>query len=343
MKTYGYDAESNALFSWDSDFRFEGIRTSAPEGAFISSDRQLDEMTGCAFMSGWSEPLVVIRSDGIDERFELFAFDVRTRRIWQGKGAPKEHLIKMAAWMPICVCGKIVSFPDKMADLCRRFPNSKVYACPVVDELAAFGVLVRNLSLNPRRIPMAWENRESIDAESISYDPVLEGDAMGRMADVVARGMPAVNEMMTTVGVSPFYGRTLFRDETSGIAMVRISEMDYLFSTVPVSAKNYAATSVPVRMRNTDQFAERTGYNGTFVDVFVATDYMLGVCDFLRFLAVTTKKGIAFSADQIRVKHADMVSVFRWDRAYRVPREKYEQSRGFLCGEQGAAGRPNLD
>ena len=78
-----------------------------------------------------------------------------------------------------------------------------------------------------------------------------------------------MNEVKTVVGVSPFYGRTLNREGARGDQIiVRAAEVDQFFPQVPISAKNYAATSVPVRMVTTEQFRRTSGYNEEFADVF---------------------------------------------------------------------------
>lgn len=341
MKRYGYDLETGALFSWEFDFQYEGKRMASPEGAVVSTDREEDEMAGCAFLSGWSGTFLVIRSDGENERFCLFGWDQRIGH-WKGQNISQDNLRKMTARMPLCVCGKVVESPAMMSRLCTRFPSSRMYACPLVEELAAFGVLAKSIGKRPHRAVMVWDNKTAIDAESKAFDPVLDGDSMGRMADLVAGGFPVVNEVMSSIGVSPFYGRTLHKRWMDGsLFIVRMVEMDKFFPKASISAKNYAATSVPVKMETTEQFQALMGYNEPFADVFVATDYVPGVSTFMRFYKTICGLGIVCSSAQGSVRHGEIVPVFRSDKAYRVSRDKYEQSHGFLRREQDSGGRQN--
>jgi hypothetical protein len=329
MKKFGYDKVSGALFSCEFDLHFEGISQAPPDGAFISINHLEDEMIGCAFMSGWTDTFVVIHSDGFQEHSCLFGFDSRVG-YWKGQDIGQDDLNKMSARMPICVCGEIVCYPDTLAGLCSRYPVSRMYVCPLVDELAALGVLVRNTEkTRPRRMQIVWENKDTIDAEFKEFDPKLDGDGLGRMADLVANGFLPVNEMMTAVGVSPFYGKTLHRDWIQGSkVIVRRVEIDSLFPQVPISAKNYAAISVFVRMETTEQFRSISGYNGQYIDVFVSTDTVPGVSTFMRFYKTFSGKGFVFvsNCDDV-IPHEKIIPVFRSDRAYRVAQSKYEQSR----------------
>lgn len=341
MKKYGYDPKTGYLFSWEFDFQYEGKNELVPEGAVISEDRETDEMVGCAFLSGWTGEFLVLRSDGGDKKFCLFGTDLRIG-MWKGSEVEPQNLAKMISTMPICVCGKIVQDPEEMAMLCAMFPNSRMYACPLVEELAAFGALVRVVKGRPHRVDFSRDNKEIIEAEFRAFDPSLDGDGMGRMAEIVHAGRPVVNEVKSVVGVSPFYGRTLNWDWTPGCQIiVRAAEMDRFFPRTPISAKNYVATSVPVKIEITHLFQMESGYNEVFADVFVATDYVPGVSTFMRFYKTFSGRGFVFVSDQDKVRHGPIVPVFRSDKSYRVPRDKYEQSHGFLQCGQDSDGRQN--
>jgi hypothetical protein len=312
---YGYDRKSGALFSLNRDFQYEGRAAVSPEGAAVSEDGQIDDTVGCAFLSGWDGIFVVVWSDGQTEKLSLCGRDRKTG-LWVGCGIPASE--KMSKH-PVCVCGPVVRYPDKIAEICGRFPVSRMYVCPMVDELAAFGVLVRTTVARPRRIYFAVNNTARIDAESRLFDPKLEGDGLGKMADYVAQGAPVLNEMMTVVGVSPFYGRVLhngaFGKQT---CIVRMAEMDKLFPQEPVSAKSYAVTMVPVRMKTTPQLAEKTSVKAEYVDVFAATDYVPGVTVFMRFHHAICRKGIVWTTQRESLPPLPGLLVFRSDREYRV-------------------------
>ena len=313
---YGYDKVTGSLVSWDFDFHYEGKHSLPPEGAKISENQVEDEMIGCAFMSGWSDNVIVIRSDGDSFQYGIFGVDAK-HGLWIGTGPDQEMLKKMSSRMPICVCGKIVSDSVKMMTLCGRFPTSRIYVCPLIDELAAFGVLIREIGHKPYRFIPAWDNKEQLNAEHITFDAHLEGDGYGRMADVVFRGLPVLNEMMTTIGVSPFYGKVLHAGWVPGsLALVRLQDMDTFFPHTFISAKNYAATSVPVRMETTEKFRKSVmdGYNEAFIDVFVVTDYVPGISTFLRFYKTFSGKGFVFATERDQKR---TMPIFRADKAYR--------------------------
>lgn len=343
MKKYGYDPKTGSLFSWEFDFQFEGKGGLVPEGAILSEDQTEDEMVGCAYLSGRTGSFIVIHSgcSGDIGHYRMFGNDPRLG-LWKGNDIDPAKLAQMSDRMSLCVCGKVVQFPDKLARLCSRFSSSRMYACPLVDELAAFGALARGIGVKPYRVSLCWDNKAPIDARYRAFDPRLEGDALGRMAEVVDKNIPVVNEVMTTIGISPFYGKAVHRDWMPGSkVVVRIVEMDRWFPQVPISAKNYAATTVFVKMETTEQFREQTGYNEAFADVFVATDYVPGVSTFMRFYKTLSGRGFVFVSDQDKVKHGEVVPVFRSDKAYRVQRDQYEQTHGFLRSTSSPDGRSN--
>jgi len=323
---FGYDKSTGALFSWEHDLRFEGKVKQPPDGAFVSESRIEDDMIGAAFMSGWSGTFIVLHSDGFNEHVCLMGFDLRTG-YWIGKDIPKNQL---RSSLPICICGPIVSSPERMAAKCYQYPTSRMYACPVVDEISAIGALLRNVDVKrPCRTQLFWDNTDEIGAEHKDFDPSMDGDGYGRMADLVAHGLFAVNEMMKTVGVSPFYGKVLHRDCLPESQMiVRRVDVDRLFPSIPVSAKNYAAVSVPVMMETTSQFRAETGYNGPFVSVFVSTDYVPGVSTFMRFYKTFSNMGHVYTSNLERMATdgagglsammRNCVPVFRSNRAYRA-------------------------
>ena len=316
MKKFGYDGCTGHIFSWDRDFYYEGKFSIPPDGSFISKDTPENEMFGCAFMSGWTDNFVVIRSDGINHKYCLFGVDPKSG-IWKGNGLDQESLHRISSRIPLCVCGAIVKDAQKIASLCGNFSTSRIYVCPIVDELAAFGVLARNLNRKSYRFIPAWDNSEELNAEHITFDAHLDGDGLGRMADVVKKGIPVLNEMMTTIGVSPFYGKVLHSGWVPGSqVLVRIPEIDQFFPYTPISAKNYAATSVPVRMEITEKFRNEAmpGYNEKFVDVFVVTDYVPGISTFLRFYKTFSGKGFVFTTERDLTRK---MPIFRANKAYR--------------------------
>ena len=326
MKKFGYDKKNGHLFSWEFDFQYEGIVDVAPVGSIISNNRILDSMIGCAFMSGWSGIMIVIYSDGIHDEYRVFGRDAGGA-FWQGQVLTQAEVKSISVNIPFCVCGEIVRQPDALAEFCKQHPTSRIYACPVINELAAFGVLAGNINRLSHRSGLVWDNTDPLDAEFMPFNPKLYGDSYGNMASIVAQGSPVVNEIMKSVGVSTFYGRDIHQFWIEGCTfIVRIMEAMKFFPETPISAKNYTATSVPVRMKTSDAFRSVTGYNEPFANVLIATDYIPGLSTFMRFYKSFSGRGVVCSTEHNTVKHGLFIPVFRSDRVYRVPNEQYEQT-----------------
>jgi len=317
---YGYDPETGCLMSLDrnDELTDEGVLQYPPLEALKTQNRIEATLEGCINLSSWKGYNVAIFSDGNKRKLflthlseELFVY------------IPIQDFIPNK--FPICVCGDIVRHPDKMMDLCAEYPCSMIYACPIVEELPSIGILVSsNKHKGGRRYPLAWENNNPVNAECRKFDPKLDGDGMGRMADLVANNLLPVNEYKTALGVSSFYGKILHKEwMEESVCIVRMTDMDRLFPNTPVSAKNYAATSVPVKMETTSQFREEAGYNKSDVEVFVSTDYLPDCATFMRFYKTFSGKSFVWASDMDKIDHKPIIPVFRHNGAYRVKREEY--------------------
>jgi len=323
MTRHGYDPGTKALFSWEREFRFEGLADSAPEGSFLVSGdpetRVLQELAGCMFLSGCGDGCLAARMEDPDE--EVMGLMGRFR----GRVVPfRGGLGSLAEVVPrdwtVCVCGLAARDPGKVARFCRAVPCRRTYVCPLVDELAAFGALVMRLpEERPRRAWLYAPDERPAGDEFVEFDPKLEGDGYGRMADLVRRGMPVLNEMMSGPGLVPFYGKVLTDGlQGASVYVVRSQEVADFFPVEPLAA-TYAAMCVPVRVGNTAEFAKASGWRGDWVDVAAASDAVPGVAAFARFYKVMSGRGFFGVSDPKEVSIARRKApVFRHNRAYRV-------------------------
>jgi hypothetical protein len=329
---YGYDISTGHLFSFDKDFSYDGIKMMPPvDGQVFLTNRCVDSglkdiLYGCLFASGWKDA-VVLYANGDSLKYYLVGMDMFG--FWHDS-TPLDvaKLKKSLSKLPLCVCGDSVYNPSKMLDICCLHSNSRIFVCPVVEELASFGVLVKNIGIMPYRMKFAWDNNKEIsDCDFKTFDKKLDGDSYGRMADLVAHGVITLNEIMNPIGVSPFFDRVIHRDYFDGcVFIVRMVDVDRLFPDIPISAKNYAATSVPVKMKTSCEFRKETGYNGEFADIFVSTDYVPEISIFMRFYKTMSGRGIVCTSKKDSILNVSQyLPVFRSQRAYKVPLGKYEQ------------------
>lgn len=319
MTYHGYDPQSKCLFSWDGDFKYLGKTDKPPEGSFLveEEDKQWLEMAGCQFLSGHRRHCVMYLSAGdnsVSAYGDMLKIDCKWSHCYNWEQVIKH--VHIAA--PICVGGYVVNDPAEMAKLCKSYPSNSIYACPLVEELAAFGVLVVNIQdrERPRRTSLCIPNTELLSGECVEFDTKLDGDGFGRMADLVKQGKPVLNEMMTCPGVSPFYGKIVTR-ETGDLStfIVRSDVIDKYFPSEPISSKSYAATSVPVEMVNTEVFRKDSGCNREKVNIMVASDYVPGLQVFSTFYRIMS--GLPFfgvTESKIFTKNPP---VFRYNRGYK--------------------------
>ena len=322
-KTYGYDDKSGAWISYDGkDFKFEGITQTEPENVIVG--REIDEIICASFLSGKLGLSLVINSNGYTEKhWNVFCFK---------SGGKCYRLIGEAdnngGSLPvsnISICGRVVKYPEKIAEICARYPNSTFSVCPLKFGASAIGVLVDKLKLSPRKMSIEWENTDELPNGYISFEDCLPEDGLGRMADLVANGLKPVNEMKSTIDDSPFYGKVLHKDPLdSHRVIVRASEFSIWFPQVPISAM-YAASDVFVRMNTTEKFRVASGYNGETIDVFISTDNKPDIAAFMRFYKTFSNNGFVFVSETIKMKSDPVVPVFKKNRAYRVE-NNYEQS-----------------
>ena len=315
MKKFGYDSLSKSLFSWNGDFLFDGQTDVPPDGtpAVTECFRKQYEMLGCYFLSGFCRDAIIYRFDGDDvSHMAGFVFGDRCA---VAKIETREAYGLVAAKMyPICICGPDCRNPRKISEICRRFPSSAVYVCQVVDELAALGLLVSGLNIRPRRTPLCQPNISTVEPIVEEFDPTLAGDGMGRMANYLKHGVPVLNDMMKCVGISPFYGKVLTGNGT-GTFIVRSCAIDRYFPSEPISLKKYAATSVPVEVKNTASFSGDSGFPDETVVILASSDYIPDLPIFMNFHHLMSGKEFVVTARREDFDKA--LPVFAYNRAYR--------------------------
>ena len=320
MATYGYDGRH--LFLYDGKIHYKGVCYPPPETRLVGDKEVATQLTGSYFLSGRKEPAFNVWSDGEQ------AIHVLSR--WSN-GEVKHTLLKepgaISHLVPVCVSGPIVRQPDMMRQFCDTFWSASIFACPIVEELAALGVTVDGVE--PRRafVPSPYTDELSFDSQE--YDENLDGDCYGRMAALVRQGMAVDNQIYNGPGAWPFYGSILANKVDPDIEvptfMVKSKSMVKYFPDTVVSAKNYAATTVPVLMRASDEFKKSTGCSKDMVSVVVSSEFIPGSPEFMRFYQLFSGKDwIGLTKAVVPFK---TMPVFRYNKAYRIPAVDYVEMK----------------
>jgi hypothetical protein len=222
----------------------------------------------------------------------------------------------------VVICGKDACNSVLVASKCRENLCGEVYGLPWVTTEEE---LVRNLLSNggmPNRFSPCTPNVESLDAESIDVTDNLPGDVFGKMTWAMKSGNPVLNQAMKCEYDSPLYNRVMSLAHGSSY-LVAMEDMDRFFPTEPLSAKAYAATTVAVRMRNTDEFAEESGAQTNEVDVVSVSEFLPGSVPLMGFVKVMTGKSVIGLLRPEEVKPLFMMPLFRHDKIYRLPAKVY--------------------
>lgn len=322
MIHHGYDPKSKDLFSWDGDFKYLGKSDNPPEKSFIVEEdiRLWTEMAGCQFLSGYRRECVTYLSAGTNS-VSAYGNNLTVKFRWTNCYDWKKVVrlrLHSHPTAPICVGGYVADDKAEIAELCKLYPSSTIYVCQLVEELAAFGVLVANIQdkEKPRRTSLCVPNKELLGGQGIEFDEKLNGDAFGRMADIINHGSPVLNEIMTCPGISPFYGKVLTRNTCDlSTFIVRCDAVDKYFPCEPISAKMYAATSVPVEMKNTEMFRKDSGCDKDKVNIMVASDYVPGLQAFMTFYKIMS--ALSFVGVAEFEDFPKNIPVFRYNRGYR--------------------------
>ncbi len=231
-------------------------------------------------------------------------------------------MLRLSLFSMIIVCHTEARDPEFMGKLCANSPSREVYALPWVETPEELEANTKTNGGKPNRMWPCEENHELMADESVEMDEKLPGDAFGRMAHIVAHGGIAINEVMTTRGWSPFYGMMLGCGGSRCFA-VNGDTVDYYFPQAPLSAKMYAATTVPVMFENTELFADASGCKDETVAVMVSSEYMPGLPTFMRFWKITSGRDMVCLIEPKSLRPSKSVPLFRYNKGYMMNAEDF--------------------
>jgi hypothetical protein len=327
MTRFGYDPDGGHLFRWDGEFHYEGEVAAAPSGAKRVSDRVRSRMVGAAFLVGLSGPSVSISCDGEGLTFGIVSygngkFNVDVRG---------EETVSIFApnRVPIIASGDICGNPELLGTMCQFYSARWIRPCPLAVGLEAFGALAEALVKEglekPRQAPLTVPFSEDVDgADCQEFDPVMNADGLGRMANLVAKGKPVLNQMRKGPCVREFYGSVVSRDG-KGTWMMMSGEATRMFPSEPASLKSHVARFVPVQVESTEKFREATGCDDVLVDLLVASDAIPGSTTFLKmYFPYSGRKAVCL----VDPKSSDAprnAPVFRYNRGWRMSEDRYRE------------------
>jgi hypothetical protein len=222
----------------------------------------------------------------------------------------------------VIVCNNAARDPHDMWETCFMNPHQEVYALPWVTSSEELSDNLKSNGGRPNRMWQCEKNMAPMDGEFVEMDDKLDGDSFGRMADVVAKGQVAVNDVMTVGGWNPFYGMVL-KKTGSSCFVVRGESVDEYFPTEPLSAKAYAATTVPVAFDNNEKFAKASGCVQERVAIMVSSEYLPGMTTFMRFWKLMSGSDMICLIDPKTMKPSKSIPLFRYNRAYMIDAETF--------------------
>ena len=233
--------------------------------------------------------------------------------------------VSFSYWHHSCFFGYEASNPTIVSEFCKSQTPKNVFVCPLTDELVAFGMVVRkvwgNVEIGPRRADLSQPFDEPLDCACATFDPKLNGDGLGRMAELIGRKKVYVlNQMRIVPGISPFYG-SLLGPKGKGYIVRSDSVLRY-FPHEPLNASLGAATCVPVEMTPTDEFKRLSGDDREKMPVFVSSEHVNGLPTFMRFLKIMS--GMDFVGFTTWNRSVVEGVVFRHSRGYNTLLSKEE-------------------
>jgi hypothetical protein len=272
------------------------------------------------FLSGNSCLALNVYSDGTDFRAAVSSFYDGIQHIAMPTIPSTLHHN-----VPICLCGPICRSPSAISEFCREFPSSRVYVCNVIDELPAFGSLLKSVcrehEVRPRRIcfsNLIIDDEEEEGKRYFEFANNLPSECYAKLGECVGKSVPAVNTIRDFVGISPFYNRIIStrRINEEPIYLISPNHVDEFFPTEAISVKTYAATSVPVRVKCGAKFKEHLGIDDDQVTIFVLSSYIEGQVTFSNFYQLLSGKVVSMSFD-IQSTKIDDLPIFTSNRISR--------------------------
>jgi hypothetical protein len=300
---------------WDKDFHFIN---KADDSAFKVDEKLIAPTcaVGAAFLSGKKNiHTIYVNKDGSD-----YNFMVSGSTVVQSNKAIED----LDSNDSVAICGEGVKDRRILRYYCKATKAHTVTVNPLGEYLTPFGQAVGILMLKklvrPRMTRFCEPNSVSLDLEGKDFDPDLEGDGIGRMAHLVQSRTPVVNQMMTTPSTSAFYNRVLMSGRWWGdpiFLMLPEIALKY-FPTEPLSIRNYSAMWVPTPVDNNEEFAKASGFGGSLVNIFVASELTPMLGSFLRFIQIMSKDEFVTSSDPKDLPIPDKIPLFRYHSAYNI-------------------------
>ena len=324
---HGYDPSTKSLFKWDRDFSYLGRRDTPPEGTEVIFDhpraRIECDIISAYYLGGKSRPIGVYWSDGIE-----FVYTVMTIKDGGFAMLPMvethEENLQPIGGCTIYLCGPICSDAAKVSRFCRKVDVR--YVSPMGTDASALGLtILKAADLPPRRLDLSQINTAEMDSECLSFDPNMPDDAIGNMAYMVSKGISVVNDIRTSPGISPFYGK-IITNKIIGepVFMLDCSVVDKYFPAESLSVKAYAATSVPVEVDNTGVFRKATDYTAGKVKILVASSHHLGYQTFMQAYNIHSGKHWVAILDPKKMVPSCPVPIFRNNKSYRMSPAAYK-------------------
>jgi len=318
MAAYGYDGRH--LFKLDESISYEGETSTPPtHGVHLVGDEGMaTRFTGSYFLSGVVRPALNVWADGKTTAFVLSHWtdgEIRHEKI--------DNIGAISHVVPICLNGPVVNSPTFVAEFCRSFPSSSIFVCPIDQELSALGAVVKNKK--PYRAYIPSPQVGDMPYESQEYDPKLEDDKYGRMADLVAKGIPVYNNIYSGPGGGPFYGSVLTMAPHPEMEMyiVNSESMQKYFPTDPISAKYYAATTVPVIMSPSEECKDIAGSKQDKMSVMASSSFAIGMTTFMNFYKICSGRDWCSMNPARLIAPNKTLPLFQYDKAYRVTASEY--------------------
>ncbi len=310
------DLSTGSVVAWDGEFRFfENCHPTLPDPKNVKAAAAI----GAAFSLGVLPPCITLRMDEEGKAETCVTFDISAIREYGRFGGG------VGPGMTLVLFGPGVALPDKVMQICRMCPASRVLVSPMKEStLAAVGVIADDLLREgkdaPRFIPLDESVEDLLEAPGQDLDVTLGSDGIGRMAYLMREGMSVCNQTMRRPGISVFHGRVLsvLGWWSRPVFLMRSMAADYYFPTEPLSARLYAATGVPVRVKATEKFKEDTRWVSDEVDIFVSSEHVKGLTTMLNVVSLSSGRRWVASSDPKDVAIPKSIPLFRHNRAYNV-------------------------
>ncbi len=347
---YGYDFKTKNVFRFDGskfnylgkkDHKEIGMSESYSGSVYFDSDSKevkcIDDnyayMLGAYYLSGATQGrAIVIFSDGIttvsfiviDGRKEINIIPFNLK-----------DYSKKDSNEAIVVCGNICNIPSQVADIANEFKFNPIYFCPIVDELSSFGALfvgMRGKTYMPPKRVQFWErNTKEIEdvPEFMEFDEILQdyNEPYGKLAYAVCKyDKKALNQIKIGIGISPFYDKIISTETLSDdpVFIINYKHMEEYFPDEYISTRGFAATSVPVILKNTDKFKKDSKCGKDKIKIFaIVTEYSDSLVFFnFGYSMAGTKIVSAYDKSSLSVDKINLV--YRYNKSYRVTEERYK-------------------